>query len=98
MYECDPFHIRRDLREHLQPLADHCEFVILEASHVASRPRQARDEAAADGIDDNREHDGDGVRLLQECGHDGSRASDNDLALQSNKFFGRSLEAIRLPT
>ena len=43
------------------------------------KPRKALDKAAANRIDDVREHNGNAARLLQECGHSGSGASDNDL-------------------
>ena len=81
MNERDPLYLRRNLLEQLHPLADHREFEILEARHVASRLCKALDEAVADGIDNDREHDRDRVRLLQKGGHNGSPASDNDIAL-----------------
>ena len=50
---------RGDLRQHPQPFAGHRRVVIAEAGDVAAGARQARDEALADRIGDEREHDRD---------------------------------------
>jgi hypothetical protein len=62
--EGDPVNARRDLLEQLQPLAGHRRLHSSETSDVAARPRKARDEAAADRINNGRENDGDGACLL----------------------------------
>ena len=53
---------RRNLLEQLQPLASQRANHSLEAGDVAARPRQARDEAAADRIGNRRENDWNGAR------------------------------------
>jgi hypothetical protein len=59
-------HARRDLLEHRQPLSGNGRLKIGKAGDVAARPREARHEAAADRIEDDRENDGDGACLLQQ--------------------------------
>src|SRR5262245_34696336 len=93
--ERDPLYLWRNLIEYLHPLADHCEFVALEASHVASRSCKALDEATADGVEDDCEHDRDGSGLLQKCSHHESRTSDNDFTLSLDKFLRCRLDSIR---
>jgi hypothetical protein len=65
--ECDPLYLWRNFLEYLHPLADQCEFVALEASHVASSSCKALDEATTDRVEDDYEHYRDGLGLLQEC-------------------------------
>ena len=55
-----------DLLEQLQPFSAHCVFEQHEAGRVASRPREALDEAGADRIAGERKYDGDGVGRLQQ--------------------------------
>ena len=54
---------RRDLLDHLQPLAGHCRLVSLEPRDIAARPRQACNKAFADRVTDGRKHDRDGAGL-----------------------------------
>jgi hypothetical protein len=54
----DPRDTRCNLLEQLEPFADHARLEIDEASDVATWPRQTRDKAAADRIDNVRENDG----------------------------------------
>ncbi len=64
--ERDPVDARRNLLEQLHPLSDHRVFHMDETGDVAARPRQARDEAAADRIDSGRENNRDDACLLQQ--------------------------------
>jgi hypothetical protein len=59
-------HARRDLLEHLQPLAAQTVFELEKTGRVAARPRQALDKTGADRVGDNREHDRPGARRLQQ--------------------------------
>jgi hypothetical protein len=63
--EGDPGDARRDLLEQPQPLAGQGRLHIDETGDVAARPREARDEAAADWIGAGRENDGYAARLMQ---------------------------------
>jgi hypothetical protein len=58
---CDPGDARCNLLEQLQPLASHRGLHSDETGDVSSRLREARDEAAADRIGNERENDGDGA-------------------------------------
>ena len=57
-------HARRDLLEQFQPFPAQAVFELHEAGGVAARPRQAIDEAGADRIGDDREHDRHGAGRL----------------------------------
>src|SRR5262249_9914388 len=59
-------HPRRDLLEPLQPFAAQAVFEHQEAGGIAARARQARNEAGADRVDDNHEHDRHGAGRLQQ--------------------------------
>ena len=58
-------HTRRDLLEQLQPFPAQAVFERHETGGVAAGPRQAIDQAGADRIDDDREHDRHGAGRLQ---------------------------------
>ena len=73
-------HPRRNLFEQLQPLCSKSELRVGKSGGVAAGPRQARNQAAADRVDDIREHDRHAAgRFLQRAhrrvtqGHDGVR-------------------------
>ena len=53
--------------------------------------RKARDEAAADRIGNVRENDGDGARLLQHRRSGGCVCRKNEIGLQCDEFFRKSL-------
>jgi hypothetical protein len=72
----------------LHPLADHRELVSLEAGHGASGSGQARDEATADRIDDDDEHDWDRARLPEECCY---HVEDTKWSLEVVDFEGTSI-------
>ena len=62
---------------------------------VAARPGQARDEAGADRIDDNHEHDRQGAgRLQQRRDGGGARTSHDDVRRERNQFRGVSAEVV----
>ena len=76
----------RDLLEQFQPFSAHAIFEQGKSGGVASRPRQACDEAGADGIADTHEHDGHLARRLQQrrqrrgpIDHDGIRRQRDQL-------------------
>ena len=64
-----PRHAGRDLLEQLKPFSGHAVFERDEPGDVAARPREALDEAGADRIGDDREHDRHGARRLQQWPH-----------------------------
>ena len=55
---------------------------------VSSRPRKARDEAAADRIGKEPENDGNGARLLQQLRSGGRALRKNEVRLQRDEFLG----------
>ena len=63
--EGDPGDARRNVLKQLQPLAANRRLRNGEAGDVASRPRQARDKAAADWIGNVRENDGDSTLVTR---------------------------------
>ena len=58
---------------------------------VSSRPRKARDEAAADRIGKEPENDGNGARLLQQLRSGGRALRKNEVRLQRDEFLGELL-------
>jgi hypothetical protein len=63
--DCHPGDVRCDLLEQLQPFRAEAVFEEREASDVAARPRQARNETGTDRIGSLHEHDRHGAgRLL----------------------------------
>src|SRR5262245_59052233 len=64
--ESSPIDARCNLFEQLQPLASNRRLRKDETGDVAARPREARDEAAADWVSNDHENDGDGACLLQQ--------------------------------
>jgi hypothetical protein len=60
----DPLESGCDLGKQSQPLADNRRFERSEPGDVPAGPRQARDEAAADGIENIHENDGHGTGQL----------------------------------
>jgi hypothetical protein len=78
----------RDLFEQFHPFPAHAVFEIGETGGVASRPRQALDEASADRIGDIHKHDRDGAgRLLQ--GPYGHAADGQDRIRRERNQFRR---------
>ena len=59
----------RDLFEQFQPFPARCRIRMHEPGGIAARPRQAVDEAGADRIADDREHDRHGAGRLQQRPH-----------------------------
>ena len=55
--------------------------VKMKTGDVAARAREARDEAAADRVGNDRENDGDGARLLQQRGRGGCGVRKNEVGL-----------------
>src|SRR4029453_16669878 len=94
--EGDPVDARRNLLEQLHPPAGHRRLYKSETGDVAARPREARDEAAADRIGNGRENDGDGVRLLQQRGRGGGGVRKKNLGLQGDELLRESLPRLRV--
>src|SRR6516164_6801085 len=89
-----PVDARRNLLEQLQPLASHRRLHSDETGDVSSRPRKARDEAAADRIGNERENDGDGACLLQHRRGDRCALRKNEVGLQRDEFLRKSLHRL----
>jgi hypothetical protein len=79
-------HARRDLLEQLQPFPADAVFESHETRGVAARPRQAVDEAAADRIDDDREHDRHGAGRLQQRPHWSGAMGQDDVRRERGQF------------
>ena len=90
-----PRHARRDLLEQLQPFAADAVFELREPGDVAARPRQARDEAGADRIDDLHEHDRHGAGRLLQRRHDRDAAGQDDVRRERDQFRRVSCECAR---
>ena len=79
-------HARRDLLEQLQPFSRQAVFELHEAGGVAARPRQAIDEAGADRIGDDREHDRHGAGRLQQRPHGRGASGQDDVRRERDQF------------
>ncbi|HEY5130994.1 MAG TPA: hypothetical protein VIJ35_27510 [Bradyrhizobium sp.] len=79
-------HARHDLLEQLQPFPADAVFESHETRGVAARPRQAADEAAADRIDDDREHDRHGAGRLQQRPHWSGAMGQDDVRRERGQF------------
>ena len=79
-------HARRDLLEQLQPFPAHAVFESHETGGVAARPRQAVDEAGADRIGDDREHDRHGAGRLQQRPHGRGAMGQDDVGRERGQF------------
>jgi hypothetical protein len=95
----DPCHAGGDLLEQFEPFPARAEFGRGEARGVTARPRQARNPAAADRIDDGHEHNRHGSgHLLQ--GTDGrARRGKENIRLERDQFrrISRTLDIARGP-
>ena len=87
---------RRNLLEQLQPLAGYRRLEHGETGDVTARPREARDEAAADRIGNDRENDRDGARLLQQSRSVGRALRKNEVGLKGDEFLRESLYRLRV--
>ena len=74
------------LLEQFQPFRAQTEFETNKACGVAARPRQAVDEAGADRIDDDREHDRHRAGRLQHRSHGRSARGQNDVGRERGQF------------
>ena len=79
-------HAGRDLLEQLQPFPAQAVFERHETGGVAARPRQAVDEAGADRIADDREHDRHGAGRLQQRPHGRGAMGQNDVGRERGQF------------
>ena len=83
-----------NLLEQLQPFPAHAELIGEKAGGVATRPRQARDEAGAHRVDDIREHDRHGARLPLQRRHRRGAGGENDVRRERDQFRRVSAGAV----
>jgi hypothetical protein len=81
---------RGDLLKQFQPFPGYAEFKLHEARDVATRPRQACDDAGPDRIDNHREHDGDGAGGALQCCRGRPGGSEDHIGRERDQF-GRVL-------
>ena len=62
---------------------------------VTARPRQARDQAATNGIPDIREHDWYGPGRFQQRANGGGAGRQNDVRRQRDEFRRVSCDSVR---
>ncbi|MET4217307.1 hypothetical protein ABIB00_002504 [Bradyrhizobium sp. LB14.3] len=79
----------RDLRQHLQPFAGQRAVVIGEPSDVAAGMGEILDEALADGIGDDGEHDRDRRGAPAQLLHRGRADRKQDVGLERHEFVGK---------
>src|SRR5215831_11753240 len=84
-YRC-PFRAGRDLFEQLKPFTGQAVFQIHEASGVAAWPRQVVNEAGADWISDNREHNWHGTCRLQQRRHGRTAMGQDNVGRKRGQF------------
>ena len=82
---------RRDLLEQFEPFPAQAVFKHQEAGGVATRPRQARNETSADGINDKHEHNRHGSGHIEQWrGGRRARSGQDDIRRECSQF-GRVL-------
>ena len=79
-------HARRDLFEQLQPFPGQAVFERYETGGVAARPRQAVDEAGADRIGGDREHDWHRLGRLQHRPQGRGASGQNNVRRERGQF------------
>ena len=82
-----PLDAGRDLREQFEPLAPQRRFHMDEAGKVPSRALQARNEARADRVGNNRKYNRDRPRLPLECSGRWSSVREDYVGLQIEQLF-----------
>ena len=85
--QSDARQARRDLLEQRQPLADDAGLERQETREIAAGPRQAGDEARADRVGDDDEHDRDRAGLALQCRGDRRRMGEDHVGLQGDQLF-----------
>src|SRR5262245_39255932 len=87
-------HARRDFLDRLQPFSNDCRFEMREASEVAARTCQARDNAERDRVHDLYEHDRHGPSRLPhgECRR--TAAGNDHVGLQRKQLFRERLSPV----
>jgi len=86
-------HLRRDLRQHLQPFAGQRTVVIGKAGEVAAGMRQVFDKALADGIGDDGEHDRDRRGAPAQLFYRGGADRKQDVGLERDQLVGELRDA-----
>src|SRR5215468_5331178 len=79
-------HAGRNLLEQLEPFAAHAVYDARKSGRVAARPRQARDEAAADRIAGIHEHDREGTGFSVQRHQARGAADQNDVRGERDQF------------
>jgi hypothetical protein len=77
---------RRNLFNQFQPFPAQGVFKLQKSSGVAARPRQAVNEAGADRIASNREHDRHGAGRLQQRSHGRGAMGQDDVRRERGQF------------
>src|SRR5262245_22845926 len=77
-----------DFLEQFKPFSTQTIFELHEAGGIAARLRQTIDEASADWIGDDREHDRDAVRRLKERSCRKTASGHDDVRRERDQFFG----------
>jgi hypothetical protein len=70
---------RGNLLEQLQPFSAEAKFHVCKTGGIAARPRKAFDNAAADRVDNMREHNRHGPSCLGQRHHGGSASGQDDV-------------------
>src|SRR4029077_16623813 len=97
MEECYPPHFGRNLLENLQPFPTQLRFEIVEARNVSARMRQARNEAASNGIGHERKDTRNGLRLLQSSSHCRIGGRENHIRRNCNQVTSRDADTVTPP-
>src|SRR5262249_35098003 len=89
-------HPRRNVFEQLQPFCADAEFELTKAGGIAARPRQARDQSAADGIGDGDEDDGHVAACPLQRRHDRCAGGEDDIRAERDEFGRVSAKRVRI--
>jgi hypothetical protein len=83
--------VRRDLLEHSKPLSGDARLVVHQASDIAARPSQTRDESCTDRVGDAYKHDRNRAGFSLERGNIRRRICEDDVGAQGDQLFREHL-------
>jgi hypothetical protein len=86
--DCCSRHAGRDLLEQLQPFCAHAEFECRKSGNIAARPRQARNQAAADRVDGAGKYDRHGAARLPQRPNGRGVGGQQDVRRERDQFGG----------
>src|SRR5262249_15340854 len=95
--DCHSRQVRHNLLEQFNRFSAHRILLAGKAGDVAARPRQAIDEAGADRIGDDREHDRNGAGRLTQGPQCGAGKSHDDVRPERDQFGREFANAIGIP-